>query len=114
MLITPLSQLIGSLSIYRYLPQVEVAIGDNQTELVFRLLKDPDEKDKIRLIEFGKNNETCTVLNGRQVTYEGEPWYLSNLTNKLLDRTGPMDGSPYWYFNGKNLKDIYNETYSVE
>ena len=43
-------------------------------------------------LKFGKNNETCTVLNGRQVTYEGERWYLSNLTNKLLDRIGPMDG----------------------
>ena len=37
--------------------------------------------------------------------------FLSNLTNKLLDRTGPMHGAPYWFFNGKNLNDIYNETY---
>ena len=66
------------------------------------------------ILKFGRNEETCTVLNGRQVSYKGEEWFLSNLTNKLLDRTGPMDGSPYWYVNGKNLKDIYNETYSAE
>lgn len=66
------------------------------------------------ILKFGRNEETCAVLNGRQVSYEGEEWFLSNLTNKLLDRTGPMDGSPYWYFNGKNLKDLYNETYSAE
>tara|TARA_B100001093_G_scaffold371363_1_gene356347 strand:+ start:148 stop:756 length:609 start_codon:yes stop_codon:yes gene_type:complete len=66
------------------------------------------------VLKFGRNDEICTVSNGRQVSYKNEVWYLSNLTNKLLDRTGPMDGSPYWYFNGKNLKDIYNETYSVE
>jgi len=66
------------------------------------------------ILKFGRNEESCTVLNGRQVSYEGEPWFLSNLTNKLLDRTGPMDGSPYWYFNGKNLKDLYNETYSID
>ena len=66
------------------------------------------------ILKFGRNEESCTVLNGRQVSYEGEPWFLSNLTNKLLDRTGPMDGSPYWYFNGKNLKDLYKETYSVD
>ena len=65
-------------------------------------------------LKFGRNEESCTVLNGRQVFYKGEPWFLSNLTNKLLDRTGPMDGSPYWYFNGKNLKDLYNETYSID
>ena len=66
------------------------------------------------ILKFGRNEESCTVLNGRQVSYQGEPWFLSNLTNKLLDRTGPMDGSPYWYFNGKNLKDLYNETYSID
>ena len=66
------------------------------------------------ILKFGRNEESCIVLNGRQVSYKGEPWFLSNLTNKLLDRTGPMDGSPYWYFNGKNLKDIYNETYSMD
>ena len=66
------------------------------------------------ILKFGRNEEFCKVLNGRQVSYEGESWFLSNLTNKLLDRTGPMDGSPYWYFNGKNLKDIYNETYSMD
>ena len=66
------------------------------------------------ILKFGRNEESCTVLNGRQVSCKGEPWFLSNLTNKLLDRTGPMDGSPYWYFNGKNLKDLYNETYSID
>ena len=66
------------------------------------------------ILKFGRNEEFCTVLNGRQVSYKGEPWFLSNLTNKLLDRTGAMDGSPYWYFNGKNLKDIYNETYTLD
>ena len=66
------------------------------------------------ILKFGRNEESCTVLNGRQVSSKGEAWFLSNLTNKLLDRTGPMDGSPYWYFNGKNLKDLYNETYSID
>ena len=66
------------------------------------------------ILKFGRNEEFCTVLSGREVTYIGESWFLSNLTNKLLDRTGPMDGSPYWYFNGKNLKDLYNETYSID
>ena len=66
------------------------------------------------ILKFGRNDEFCTVLNGRQVSYKDEAWFLSNLTNKLLDRTGPMHGAPYWYFNGKNLQDIYNETYSFD
>ena len=51
---------------------------------------------------------------GNKLPNKGEYWFLSNLINKLLDRTGPMYGSPYWYFNVKNLKDLYNETYSVD
>ena len=48
------------------------------------------------VLKFNRNDETCTVLTGRQVSYKGEAWFLSNLTNKLLDRTGPMHGAPYW------------------
>tara|TARA_B100000475_G_C14982827_1_gene309008 strand:- start:410 stop:1018 length:609 start_codon:yes stop_codon:yes gene_type:complete len=66
------------------------------------------------VLKFGRNNEFCTILNARQVSYGEESWFLSNLTNKLLDRTGPMHGAPYWYYNGKNLQDIYNETYAFE
>ena len=66
------------------------------------------------ILKFGRNEEFCTILNARQVSSEGESCFLSNLTNKLLDRTGPMHGAPYWYYNGKNLQDIYNETYSFD
>ncbi len=66
------------------------------------------------VLKFGRNNETCTVLNGRQVSYQGEAWFLSHLTNKLLNRTGPVQGAPYWFFNGKNLNDVYNETYAMD
>ena len=50
------------------------------------------------VLKFSRNDETCTVLNGRQVSYQGEAWFLSNLTNKLLERTGPMHGAPYLFF----------------
>ena len=64
------------------------------------------------ILKFGRNDEFCTILNERQVSYNNEIWFLSNLTKKLLDTTTPMDGYGSWYFNGKNLQDIYNETYS--
>ena len=64
------------------------------------------------ILKFGRNDEFCTILNERQVFYNNEIWFLSNLTKKLLDTTSPMDGYGSWYFNGKNLQDIYNETYS--
>ena len=63
------------------------------------------------VLRFGRNDEFCTVLNARQVSYKNETWFLSNLTKKLLDSTSPMDGYGSWYFKGKNLQEIYNETY---
>ena len=64
------------------------------------------------ILKFGRNDEFCSIINERQVSYNNEIWFLSNLTKKLLDTTSPMDGYGSWYFNGKNLQDIYNETYS--
>ena len=52
--IKALRQLIKTLSIYNRLPQVEIAVGDNATALVFRHLIDLTDQDKMLLIEFGK------------------------------------------------------------
>ena len=64
------------------------------------------------VLKFGRNDEFA-VLNAREVSYKNETWFLSNLTKKLLDTTSPMDGYGSWYFNGRNLQEIYNETYSI-
>ncbi|MGQ0429625.1 MAG: 23S rRNA (uracil(1939)-C(5))-methyltransferase RlmD [Gammaproteobacteria bacterium] len=44
-LIEPLAGLIGSLGIRRQVAQVEVAVGDNATALVLRVLEDPSDAD---------------------------------------------------------------------
>ena len=64
------------------------------------------------VLKFGRNGEICTVLNSKQVSYGEEVWFLDNLTKKLIDKTTPEQGYASWYFNGKNLQDIYNETYA--
>ena len=51
-LLAPLSELIGSLSIARRIPQVEVAVADNATVLVFRVLDEPDAADLAALRRF--------------------------------------------------------------
>jgi len=45
-LVEPLSGLVASLSVRARLPQVEVAIGDAQTRLVFRVLDPPTAEDR--------------------------------------------------------------------
>lgn len=44
-LIDPLSEFIGDLSIRSRLPQIEVAVADNATSLVFRVLDTPTDSD---------------------------------------------------------------------
>lgn len=51
-LIDPLSDLVGRLSIRARLPQIEVAVADNVTELVFRVLDPPSREDLLALSEF--------------------------------------------------------------
>lgn len=45
-LLDPLSELVAKLSIRARLPQIEVAIGDEQTRLVFRVLEEPTAADR--------------------------------------------------------------------
>lgn len=48
-----LGSLIGSLSVFQRVPQVEVAIGDERRALVFRVLDAPSPEDRDRLMRFG-------------------------------------------------------------
>ena len=51
-LITPLAELLGSLSIRERLPQIEVAVADNVTALVLRVLEPPTAQDLENLSRF--------------------------------------------------------------
>lgn len=57
LLITPLSELIGQLSIKERVPQIEVAMGDSECVLVFRILEPLSTADKQQLIRFGAERE---------------------------------------------------------
>jgi len=52
-LIEPLSRLLSGLSIRARVPQIEVAVADNATALVFRVLQEPDATDRAALEQFG-------------------------------------------------------------
>lgn len=61
-LIDPLSELIGRLSISSRLPQVEVAVSDDVTELVFRVLDPPTDEDSAALIAFAREHKLQIAL----------------------------------------------------
>lgn len=59
-LIPQLKTLIQTLDLYQSIPQIEVAIGDEETALIFRHLESLSEQDQQILIEFAK--ETSVLL----------------------------------------------------
>lgn len=61
-LLSDLSELIGELSIRKRLPQIEIAVADNATELVFRVLDDPTAEDRERLIRFAEQHKLHIAL----------------------------------------------------
>ncbi len=54
--LTSLGEVIRTLSIYRQIPQIEVAVADNTAGLIFRHLEALTEADKNILSEFGKTH----------------------------------------------------------
>jgi 23S rRNA (uracil1939-C5)-methyltransferase len=61
-LIAPLASLIAHLSIREQLPQIEVAVADNGTALVLRVLEEPGDADLALLREFAATHDVRLYL----------------------------------------------------
>ncbi|MEJ2516002.1 MAG: 23S rRNA (uracil(1939)-C(5))-methyltransferase RlmD [Gammaproteobacteria bacterium] len=76
-MLMPLSELIGGLSVARRIPQVEVAVGEDRTAMVFRVLDPLTPEDAVRLARFGADQgvEVWLQTGGPDTVrpLEGEP-----------------------------------------
>lgn len=63
------------------------------------------------LVFTGDEDAEVTVLSDRKVDFRGEPVSLSKATRILLGLDYNVQPTKYWTYNGKNLRDIYAETY---
>lgn len=72
-----LSEMIGGLTVKDKIPQIEVAIGDNDCVLAFRVLEPPTDEDKERMRAFGHQHNISICLQSKGpdtiVPIEGEP-----------------------------------------
>ncbi len=72
-----LSEMIGGLTIKDKIPQIEVAIGDEDCVLAFRVLEPPTAEDKERMREFGHKHNISMCLQSKGpdtiVPIDGEP-----------------------------------------
>ncbi|WP_428610278.1 23S rRNA (uracil(1939)-C(5))-methyltransferase RlmD [Sedimenticola sp.] len=78
-LITPLSDLIGSLSIKERIPQIEVAMGDSDCVLIFRLLAPLSATDTEQLLAFGAEKGVAIY------TQSGGPDTVTPLQSQPID-----------------------------
>ncbi len=64
-LLEELGELIGGLSLYNRLPQIEVAVGDNAVALSFRVLDTPTAQDLRDFIAFGQRHDVQIHLQSK-------------------------------------------------
>jgi len=61
---------------------------------------------------FKENGRTVTVSAPKKVQLDSDEMSLTAATRTLLGLDYSVQPGPYWTFNGRSLRDIYNETYS--
>jgi 23S rRNA (uracil1939-C5)-methyltransferase len=61
-LVQPLAELLGALDIRQHVPQIEVAVADNATALVLRVLRTPSEEDRRKLCDFAARHAVRLYL----------------------------------------------------
>jgi 23S rRNA (uracil1939-C5)-methyltransferase len=96
-LIAPLAQLLTGLSIREQLPQIEVAVADNATALVLRVLEPPSAADRAQLAAFAARNAVRLYLQpaGLDSVHElgapGEPLRYALRRGELQLEFAPTD-----------------------
>ena len=64
------------------------------------------------LLYQGDGETTCTVADGRNVSFEGRTLSLTKLSKELRQQPHrPIRGPAHWSYNGRLLGEMYEETY---
>lgn len=84
-----LSEMIGTLSINNRLPQIEVAVGEDRTVLVFRILEDLSADDLMILDRFGEREgfEICLQRGGPDTVVAMDGGEVPELSYSLPDES---------------------------
>ena len=66
-------------------------------------------------LQFAKDDHEIEieVCSEKKVNYQGDVKSLTAITRELLGLDYAVQPTPYWTYNGKNLWDLYQETYPV-
>lgn len=62
-------------------------------------------------LNFSQSDLKCIVTSNRRVEYKGEDFSLTKLTQTILELSHQIQPSPHWLYEGRKLKDIYDDVY---
>ena len=65
------------------------------------------------VLKFTQSDVSVEIVSENRVKYKEEVRALTAITTELLDSKYNVAPSPYWTFDGRSLRDIYNETYEL-
>ena len=85
----------------------EVFARKKRPKLVFQILGIPLGA----VLTYRDGQTTVSVTNNNQVIYNGAPMSLTRATQMIKNDFSPIQPSPHWTYNGKTLKEYYEETY---
>jgi len=64
------------------------------------------------ILQLTKGEATVTVASEKKVNFNGQETSLTDATRQLLALDYSVQPSPFWTYEGRTLKDLYEETYS--
>lgn len=66
------------------------------------------------ILESTHGDETATVTNEKMVIFRGDPMSLTKATKLVLGIEYNVAPTPHWTYNGRLLRELYNETYQPQ
>jgi hypothetical protein len=69
---------------------------------------------KLRYLKDDDKTVEVEVCGDKKVLYNGLETSLTAITKELLGLDYAVQPTRYWSYNGRNLQEIYDETYSVD
>jgi hypothetical protein len=63
------------------------------------------------VLKYSDDSIEVIVSTDRKVKYKDEEMSLTRATRTILNVEYDVQPTGHWYYNGRNLSDIYNETY---
>lgn len=56
---------------------------------------------------------SVTVVSAKKVSFNGEVLSLTPITTKLMGSSSNVQPTPFWEYQGENLRDIYDRVYPI-